>query len=104
MGRGTASPPSPDMPVAPCGASRPDTSATTPRRSPAGGVRVPVRFAAGTAAMQFEERATWVPSSSIGYHLGVDGIALPLVLLTALMLPLGLLSPCGSASQGREQF
>jgi len=65
---------------------------------------IAVRFAAGTAAMQFEERATWVPSSGIGYHLGVDGIALPLVLLTALMLPLGLLSSWGSVTERVKEF
>ena len=37
------------------------------------------------ASMQFVERATWIPSFNIFYHVGVDGIALPLILLTALM-------------------
>src|SRR3990172_4038260 len=67
-------------------------------------VLIAVRFAAGTAAMQFEERRAWVPSAGIGYHLGVDGIALPLVLLTALMLPLGLLSSWGSVTERVKEF
>jgi NADH-quinone oxidoreductase subunit M len=32
---------------------------------------------------QFQEGFQWIPSFSINYHLGVDGIAIPLILLTA---------------------
>jgi NADH-quinone oxidoreductase subunit M len=31
----------------------------------------------------FEEQATWIPTIGVGYHLGVDGLSLPLVALTA---------------------
>lgn len=37
------------------------------------------------SAMQLVERVSWVPAFNIYYHLGVDGIALPLVLLTAVI-------------------
>jgi len=40
-------------------------------------------FDAGTAAMQFEQNVAWIPAYRIDYHLGVDGISMPLVLLTA---------------------
>ena len=39
-------------------------------------------FEAGVAAMQFVEKAEWIPAFRIHYHLGVDGISMPLVLLT----------------------
>jgi NADH-quinone oxidoreductase subunit M len=39
-------------------------------------------FATGTAAMQFVEKLPWIPSLGASYHLGVDGIAMPLILLT----------------------
>jgi len=39
-------------------------------------------FDASTAAMQFVERHAWIPAFRIYYHLGIDGIALPLILLT----------------------
>ena len=39
-------------------------------------------FETGTAAMQFEEKRVWIETFNINYHLGVDGIALPLILLT----------------------
>ncbi|MEI6413855.1 MAG: NADH-quinone oxidoreductase subunit M [Pseudomonadota bacterium] len=45
-------------------------------------------FQPGTAAMQFVERETWVPLFGMTYTLGVDGIALPLILLTTFMTPL----------------
>ncbi len=39
-------------------------------------------FDVQTANMQFVELAPWVPTFNINYHLGIDGIALPLILLT----------------------
>jgi NADH-quinone oxidoreductase subunit M len=40
-------------------------------------------FDTTTPAMQFVERSPWIPGFDIHYHLGVDGIALPLIALTA---------------------
>jgi NADH-quinone oxidoreductase subunit M len=45
-------------------------------------------FENGVAGMQFVERADWVPSFGIEYHLGVDGISAPLILLTVFITPL----------------
>jgi NADH-quinone oxidoreductase subunit M len=42
-------------------------------------------FQVGTAEMQFVERASWIPSFDVHYHLGVDGISVPLILLTTFM-------------------
>ncbi len=39
-------------------------------------------FDSTTYEMQFVERAEWIPAFGISYHLGVDGIAMPLVVLT----------------------
>ncbi|MGA7981102.1 MAG: NADH-quinone oxidoreductase subunit M [Chromatiaceae bacterium] len=39
-------------------------------------------FDASTAQMQFVEHAPWIPSFNIYYYLGVDGISMPLILLT----------------------
>ena len=41
-------------------------------------------FDAGTSAMQFQERTVWIEAFSVHYHLGVDGLSLPLIALTAL--------------------
>ena len=42
-------------------------------------------FDNSTAAFQFVEKLPWIPSFQSYYHLGLDGIALPLVLLTAFI-------------------
>jgi NADH-quinone oxidoreductase subunit M len=39
-------------------------------------------FDTATADMQFQEQASWIPSFNVFYHLGVDGIAMPLIILT----------------------
>jgi NADH-quinone oxidoreductase subunit M len=38
-------------------------------------------FAQG--AFQFQEMVAWIPAFNVNYHLGVDGIAAPLILLTS---------------------
>ncbi len=48
------------------------------------------RFAPGAAGLQFEERVPWIPEAGIGYHLGVDGLSVTLVALTAFLFPLAL--------------
>lgn len=45
-----------------------------------------------TWQMQFVENFTWLPNLNINYSLGVDGFALPLVILTILMTILVLLT------------
>jgi len=42
-------------------------------------------FQLGTSAMQFVEKASWIERFNVHYHLGVDGISLWLVLLTAFI-------------------
>ena len=41
-------------------------------------------FQNGVPAMQFVENVKWLPSFDIAWHLGVDGISLWLIVLTAL--------------------
>jgi len=43
-------------------------------------------FEIGTAEMQFVERSAepWIATFNIYYHLGIDGISLPLIMLTTL--------------------
>jgi NADH-quinone oxidoreductase subunit M len=42
-------------------------------------------FETGTAAYQFVERVNWIPVLDSTYYLGVDGISLPLILLTTFV-------------------
>ncbi|WPE18328.1 NADH-quinone oxidoreductase subunit M [Candidatus Thioglobus autotrophicus] len=39
-------------------------------------------FDSTTHLMQFEEKASWISQFNIYYHLGVDGISMPLIILT----------------------
>jgi NADH-quinone oxidoreductase subunit M len=49
-------------------------------------VAILARFDFGMGrALQFTSESEWVPSLGIGFRLGVDGIALPLLLLSALL-------------------
>jgi NADH-quinone oxidoreductase subunit M len=42
-------------------------------------------FDGSTATYQFQQNLAWIPAFNADYHLGVDGIALPLILLTAFI-------------------
>jgi NADH-quinone oxidoreductase subunit M len=42
-------------------------------------------FDTATAGLQFTEKLSWIPTLNAFYSLGVDGISLPLVLLTTFM-------------------
>jgi len=42
-------------------------------------------FQLGTPVMQFQENTSWIKAFNINYHLGVDGISMPLILLTTFM-------------------
>ena len=42
-------------------------------------------FDTSTAAMQFVENVPWIDAFNVNYHLGVDGISLWFVLLTAFI-------------------
>lgn len=44
-----------------------------------------LRFVPESAAMQFSERVPWIPALGISYHLGVDGISVLFVGLTAFL-------------------
>jgi NADH-quinone oxidoreductase subunit M len=61
-------------------------------------------FDAGTADYQFVERARWVPSLGIGYHVGVDGISLLLVLLTTFLTPVALASAWSAIEDRTKEF
>ncbi|MCH0542457.1 NADH-quinone oxidoreductase subunit M [Streptomyces sp. MUM 203J] len=34
---------------------------------------------------QYQQRLRWIPSAGVGYHVGVDGLSLPLIALTCLL-------------------
>ena len=40
------------------------------------------------SGFQFEHKVPWIERFNINYHVGIDGISLPLVMLTALLTPI----------------
>jgi len=42
-------------------------------------------FDGAAGAIQFEEKFSWIPAINAHYHLGVDGLSLPLVILMTLL-------------------
>jgi NADH-quinone oxidoreductase subunit M len=40
---------------------------------------------AGAEVFQFQEKVSWIPAINANFHLGVDGLSLPLVVLTAFL-------------------
>jgi len=54
--------------------------------------------------LQFQENYAWVPSLGISYSLGVDGISLPLVFLTALLSCLAIVFSWSEKRRPREYF
>ena len=75
------------------------------------GITAAVLTLAGAAAMwmrgvdptgfaQVEEWA-WIPAIGVAYRVGVDGISLPLVLLTAVLFPLALIYAAGLRERAR---
>jgi NADH-quinone oxidoreductase subunit M len=49
-------------------------------------------FNAASGDLQFVEKHDWVPSLGIQYFLGVDGLGLLMVMLTAIVVPLSILA------------
>ena len=62
------------------------------------------RFRAGEADFQLIERAAWIPAWGIEYRLGVDGVSLFLVLLTAFLTPLVVLASWGDIHRRVKEF
>jgi NADH-quinone oxidoreductase subunit M len=63
-----------------------------------------LRFDGADASYQFVEHRPWMPSLGIGYHLGIDGISLLLVLLTTFLMPLTLLSAWHAIESRWKEF
>ena len=63
-----------------------------------------VLFDSALPQMQWVERAAWLTSLGIYYHIGVDGISLPLVLLTTLLTPIAFLQAWHSIDIKVKEF
>jgi NADH-quinone oxidoreductase subunit M len=69
-------------------------------------VSVPLylRFDTASPDFQFEEFLRWMPSLGAGYHVGIDGISVLLVLLTTFLTPVALASAWNAIEEGTKEF
>src|SRR5271170_1467579 len=70
-------------------------------------IALAVEFKAGGPTYQFTESHPWIPAFGAGYTLGVDGIALVLVLLTTILVPFLLVAGWndgGERSHGTQAY
>jgi NADH-quinone oxidoreductase subunit M len=58
----------------------------------------------GNDALQFVEQHAWIPAYDIGYNLGVDGIAIALIVLTTLVTVLALVGAWTSIEKRVNQY
>jgi NADH-quinone oxidoreductase subunit M len=61
------------------------------------------RFDAGSADFQFVERRPWL-AGTINYHMGVDGISLPFVILTTALMPLCIIASWGAIQHRVKEY
>jgi NADH-quinone oxidoreductase subunit M len=61
-------------------------------------------FDGASADYQFVEHLPWIPTLGVGYHLGLDGISLLLVLLTTFITPLALGSAWRAVDDRVKEF
>jgi len=67
-------------------------------------LHLPLHFAHAGYAFQYEIDLPWIASPNIRYHLGVDGISQWLAVLTAFLVPLGVLISWQSVRQRVKEF
>jgi NADH-quinone oxidoreductase subunit M len=66
---------------------------------------IAVRFqtGAGAAAYQFTEEYSWIPQFGVHYALGVDGIALVLIAMSAVLMPVVILASWNDADSASSR-
>ncbi|MDK2821903.1 MAG: NADH-quinone oxidoreductase subunit [Clostridia bacterium] len=63
-----------------------------------------VKYDYANGGMQFLQDISWVPSFGINYSVGVDGISVPLVLLTAIVIFTGVFASWDMTNRVKEFF
>ncbi len=64
----------------------------------------PQATAGGQGAVQFVERLPWISAIKVDYFLGVDGLSLPLLLLTVVMTPLAAAASFGIGERVKAHY
>lgn len=63
-----------------------------------------IGFQPEVGAYQFVEEHEWLPSLNISYHMGVDGISLPFILLNSFLIPICLIASWRSIQYKAKEF
>jgi NADH-quinone oxidoreductase subunit M len=63
---------------------------------------IAVKFQVGGPNYQFTEQYSWIPQFGVHYALGVDGIALVLIAMSAVLMPVVILASWNDAEEGRH--
>lgn len=53
-------------------------------------IAIAILFKPQIASIQFEESFSWIQSLGLSYHLGIDGLSLPLIFLNSLLTPIAI--------------
>lgn len=64
----------------------------------------PGAVADGQGVIQFAEKIPWIDAIKVDYFMGLDGISLPLVLLTAVMTPIAMLASFSVQSRVKMHY
>jgi NADH-quinone oxidoreductase subunit M len=62
------------------------------------------KFNTQDAGIQFEENAPWIRAINVHYHLGIDGLSIAMVLLTALITCLVILASWSRGGAGLKNY
>ena len=65
------------------------------------GILMTVRFDFNATGFQFVESRPWIPAFGINYALGIDGIALVLILMSVLLTPIVVIAGWNESEGGR---
>ena len=65
------------------------------------GIALALQFDRNNAGLQFVEKREWIPAFGINYAVGIDGIALVLILMSVILAPIVVLAGWNEAQGGR---
>ena len=60
------------------------------------------RFDSASGELQFGERHPWIPALGVEYRVGVDGLGLLMVLLSAIVVPMAMLASWNIEERSRS--
>ena len=61
-------------------------------------------FDNNASGYQFEEFAVWIEGTGINYHMGVDGLSMPFVLLSTFLMPFAILASWKSVTHRVKEY